>query len=34
MLIIIYLLLCAAFGMPWFAYVGGIVVWFFTTDWS
>ena len=34
MLILIYLLLCVAFGMPWYAYVAGIAVWLFASDWS
>ncbi len=34
MLILIFLALCAIGGFPWWAYVGGIAVWLFATDWS
>ena len=32
MLIAIYLLLCVVFGLPWYAYVLGIVWWLFTLE--
>ena len=34
MLILIFLALCAINGFPWWAYLGGIAVWLFATDWS
>ena len=34
MLLLIFLVLCAATGMPWWVYVIGIVVWWITADWS
>ena len=34
MLILIFLALCAIGGFPWWAYVGGIAVWLFASDWS
>jgi len=33
MLILMYLLLCAATDMPWYAYCIGVAVWLFSTDW-
>ena len=34
MLILIYLALCVIGGLPWWAYVVGIVAWWITADWS
>lgn len=34
MLLLIFLVLCAASGMPWWVYLAGIFIWLFTTDWS
>lgn len=34
MLFLIYIVLCITFGLPWYAYLIGIFVWIFATDWS
>jgi hypothetical protein len=30
MLLVIYILLCIVFGMPWYAYALGVTVWLLT----
>lgn len=34
MLFLIYCVLCLVFGLPWYAYVIGLVVWIYGTDWE
>ena len=34
MLFLIYIVLCITFGLPWYAYVIGLLVWIFGTDWE